>query len=184
VTRTINATTQTALEQDELRLAHLVRIGFTTELFLTDNFFPITYESNEYIAAGHLLSISSTQETNQLRVGTVNITLSAVDQAYVSIFLNQTYVNRRVRIFLAILTSAGAISGDPIKTFDGEIVGYDLQNGKNSAVVNMKLASHWSDFERKAGRFTNNNSQQYLFPTDTSMRFAAQSVKDIQWGKA
>ena len=184
MTRTINATTQTALEQDELRLAHLVSIGFSTELFLTDNFFPITYESNEYIAAGHLLSITSTQETNQLRVGTVNITISAVDQAYVSLFLNQQYVNRRVQIFLAILTSAGAISGDPIKTFDGEIVGYDLQNGKNSAVVNMKLASHWSDFERKAGRFTNNTSQQYLLPTDTGMRFAADTVKDITWGKA
>ena len=184
MTRTINATTQTALEQDELRLAHLVRIGFSTELFLTDNFFPITFESNEYIAAGHLLSISSTLETNQLRVGTVNITLSAVDQAFLSIFLTQQYMNRQVRIFLAILTSAGAISGDPIKTFDGEIIGYDLQNSKDSAVVNMKLASHWSDFERKAGRFTNNNSQQYFFSTDTGMRFAANTVKDIQWGKA
>ena len=184
MTRTINATTQTALEQDELRLAHLVRIGFSTELFLTDNFFPITFESNEYIAAGHLLSISSTRETNQLRVGTVNITLSAVDQAFLSIFLTQQYMNRQVRIFLAILTSAGAISGDPIKTFDGEIIGYDLQNSKDSAVVNMKLASHWSDFERKAGRFTNNNSQQYFFSTDTGMRFAANTVKDIQWGKA
>ena len=184
MTRTINATTQTALEQDGVRLAHLVRIGFSTELFLTDNFFPITYDSNEYIAAGHLLSISSTQETNELRIGTVNITISAVNQEYVSIFLNQQYVNRQVRIFLAILTSAGAISGDPIKTFDGEIVGYDLQNSKDSAVINMRLASHWSDFERKAGRFTNNNSQQYLFPTDTGMRFAAESVKDIQGGKA
>ena len=184
MTRTINATTQTALEQDGVRLAHLVRIGFSTELFLTDNFFPITYDSNEYIAAGHLLSISSTQETNELRIGTVNITISAVNQEYVSIFLNQQYVNRQVRIFLAILTSAGAISGDPIKTFDGEIVGYDLQNSKDSAVINMRLASHWSDFERKAGRFTNNNSQQYLFQTDTGMRFASESVKDIQWGKA
>ena len=89
MTRTINATTQTALEQDGVRLAHLVRIGFSTELFLTDNFFPITYDSNEYIAAGHLLSISSTQETNELRIGTVNITISAVNQEYVSIFLNQ-----------------------------------------------------------------------------------------------
>lgn len=182
--RTVNASTLTALQADSVRLAHLVRIGFDTELFLTDCPHQITYDSDDYIAASHFLSLDTAQETQDLRVGTIGMTLSAVDQSYISIFLGQQYVNRRLRIWLAILDSSGQIVGDPIKTFDGEIVGYNLSHSKDSAVINMKAASHWSDFERKNGRMTNPNSQQYYFANDTGMRFAAESIKDITWGKA
>lgn len=182
--RTINSATLTALQADSVRLAHLVRIGFDTELFVTDYAHNLTYDSDEYLAAGHFLSLSDTQESNDLRVGSMSLTLSAVDQAYVSIFLNQNYVNRRIRIWLAILNDNAAIIGDPIKTFDGEVTGYSLQNSSSTAVINMTAASHWADFERKNGRFTNNNSQQYYFPNDTGMEFAAESIKDIKWGKA
>lgn len=182
--RTINASTLTALQADSVRLAHLVRLGFTSELFITDYGHQITYDSNNYLAASHFLSLDSSQETQDLRVGSMSIMLSAVDQSYVSIFLNQEYVNRRARIWLAVLNASGQIIGDPIKTFDGEITGYQLSNSKDSAVVNIQIASHWADFERKNGRFTNPNSQQYYFPSDTGMRFAAESIKDIKWGKA
>ena len=182
--RTINASTITALQADSIRLAHLVRIGFDTELFLTDYAHELSYDGNTYLAASHFLSLSDSQETNDLRVGSMSMSISAVDQSYVSIFLNQQYVNRRVRVWLTVLSDSGAIIGDPIKTFDGEIVGYSLQNSSDSAVINMSMASHWADFERKTGRFTNQNSQQYYFPNDTGMRFAAESIKDIKWGKA
>jgi len=184
MTRTVNATTLTALQSDQVRLAHLVRFDFSTTLFLTNAPFPITYDGDTYLAAGHFLSLDTTQETQDLRVGSMTINISGVDQSYLSIFLNQEYVNRRARVFLAILDADGAIQGDPIKTFDGEIVGYSLQDSKNSSVINMKVASHWADFERLNGRRTNQNSQQYYFPNDTGMRFAAESIKDIQWGKA
>ena len=182
--RTVNASTLTALQSDSIRLAHLVRLGFSTELFITDAPFQITYDSNDYLAASHFLSLDTTQETQDLRVGSMTINLSGVDQSYLSIFLNQEYINRRARVWLVILNASGQIIGDPIKTFDGEITGYSLQESKDSCAINMEVASHWADFERKAGRLTNNNSQQYYFSADTGMRFAAESIKDIKWGKA
>jgi len=182
--RTINASTLTALQSDSVRLAHLVRLGFTTELYITDSPHQLVYDSNTYLAASHFLSLDTSQETQDLRVGSMTINLSGVDQSYLSIFLNQEYVNRRARIWLAIISSGGEIIGDPIKTFDGEITGYSLQESKSNCVINMNIASHWADFERKNGRFTNQNSQQYYFPSDTGMRFAAESIKDIKWGKA
>jgi hypothetical protein len=45
------------------------------------------------------------------------------------VFLNQTYINRRVRIWKAVLDSAGDIVGDAIITFDGQVTGYGLQDG-------------------------------------------------------
>lgn len=182
--RTINASTVTALESESVRLCHLVKIDFSTTLYLTDNFFDVTYDGDTYDAASHFLSLDSTQETQDLRVGSMSMTISGVDQSYISIFLNQEYINRQVQIWLAILNASGAIIGDPIKTFDGQIVGYSLQESKDACAINMNVASHWADFERKTGRLTNNTSQQQYFSGDTGFRFAAKIRRDVKWGSA
>lgn len=182
--RTINASTITALASDAIRMCHLVQVDFDTPLYITDNFHQIVKGSDTFLPAGHLLSIGTTQETQELRIGSLQISLSAVDQAYVSIFLSSDYLNRRVRIWKAVLDTSGVIVGDAIATFDGDITGYSISEDQDSSAITVSCSSHWADFERKAGRFTNNNSQQYFFPSDTGFRFAANSIKDIKWGKA
>ena len=182
--RTVNASTITALASDSIRMCHLVQVDFDTVIRITDNFHAVTKGADSFLAVGHLLGIGQTQETQELRIGSLQISLSAVDQAYVSIFLSSDYLNRRVRIWKAVLDSSGAIVGDAIPTFDGEITGFSIAEDQQSSTITVSCSSHWADFERKAGRLTNNNSQQYFFPTDTGFRFAANSIKDIKWGKA
>ena len=182
--RTINAATLSALQSDQIRMCHLVQIDFEDVVRITDNFHPVASGGQTFLPAGHLLSIQDVQETEELRVGSLKISLSSVDQAYVSIFLNIDYLNRRVRIWNAILDESGQLIGDAIPTFDGEVTGYAITENRSSSTISVSCASHWADFERKAGRLTNNNSQQYFFPNDTGFRFAAESVKDIKWGKA
>jgi hypothetical protein len=161
-----------------------VQIDFATTQRITDNFHAVVSGGNTFLPVGHLLSIGQPQETQDLRVGSVQIRLSGVEQSYVSIFLNQEYINRRVRLWKAVLDTAGAVIGDAIITFDGQITGYSIQDSEDSSVITLNCASHWADFERKAGRLTNTNSQQYFFPADTGFRYAANSIKDIKWGKA
>jgi len=182
--RTINASTISALQSDQIRMCHLVQIDFNTVLRITDNFHAVASDGEIFLPAGHLLNIDEVQETEELRVGSLRISLSSVDQAFVSTFLRKDYLNRRVRIWNAVLGNSGAIIGEAIPTFDGEITGYAITESRNSSTISVSCASHWADFERKAGRLTNNNSQQYFFPNDTGFRFAAESVKDIKWGKA
>ena len=184
MTRSIDAATIAALQSDAIRLAHLVQIDFPTVIKITDNYYAVQFAGDDFEPVGHLLQIGQPQETQELRVGTIKISLSAVDQAYVSIFLSQTYINRRVRIWKAVLDDAGQIIGDAIITFDGQVTGYALQDSNDSSAIDLSCASHWADFERKAGRLTNINSQQYFFPADTGFRYAANSMKDIKWGKA
>lgn len=182
--RTVDSATLTALQGNTLKFCHLVQIDFTSSLFITDNDYPVNWAGETYQPAGHLLNIQSSQETQELRVGSISVTLSGVDTSYVSILLNQNYINRRIQIYLAMLDSSGDVIGDSIKTFDGQISGWSLSESGNSSTINLKAASHWADFERQVGRLTNQNSQQYYFPNDTGMRFAAESIKDIKWGKA
>jgi hypothetical protein len=53
----------------------------------------------------------------------------------------------------------------------------------NDSKLNVQMASHWSDFERKAGRYTNPNSQALFFTGDKGFDFAANIVKDLKWGR-
>ena len=182
--RTVDSATQTVLESGAFRMCHLLQIDFSESLYITDSDYAVSYDGETYLPAGHLLQISGSSETQDLRVGTMSIELSGVNQQYVAILLNQAYINRKVQIYLAILDASGAVTGDAIKTFEGIIDSFSLNDRETSSSISLKVSSHWSDFERKSGRLTNNNSQQYFFSADTGMRFAAESIRDIKWGKS
>lgn len=184
MTRSINAATLSALQSDAIRLCHLVQLDFSTTVYITDNYHEVSYGGNDFIPAGNLLDIGQPQETQDLRVGSISIVLSGVEQSYISFFVSQDYINRRARIWKAILDESGEVIGDPILTFDGQITGYSIQDGEDTSTIEMNCASHWADFEKKSGRLTNTNSQIYFFPTDTGFEFAANSIKDIKWGRA
>jgi hypothetical protein len=107
-----------------------------------------------------------------------------VEQSFISIFLSQNWINRRVVLSRAILNlTTDAVIQSPIVLFDGQITGYDIDEDEDGCEVIVKIASHWADFEKKAGRFTNNNSQQYYFAGDLGMEFAANTVAELKWGK-
>lgn len=182
--RTVNASTITALESDNFRMAHLVKIEFTSPILFTDYFHDIVDGSDTYQATGHPLAMASPKETRELRVNTISLTVSAVDQAYVSIFLSSDWINRRVLVQKAVIDTSGSIIGDAIVVFDGLLSQFQINEDDKTSSLTMNVASHWADFERKAGRLTNNNSQQYWFSGDLGMEYAANSVKDIKWGRS
>jgi hypothetical protein len=182
--RTIDSTTLTALEGSTFRMCHLLEINLSSIIRLTDNSYPVNYAGQTYSPSGHLLTIGATSESSELRVGGFNLGLSGVSQEYVSILLTDDYVAKDVSLFLALLDNSGIVIGDAIKTFEGQIESFAIQDNDNSSTINLSLSSHWADFERKTGRLTNTTSQQFYFPNDTGMRFAAESIRDIKWGKA
>lgn len=182
--RTIDSATQAALESNAFRMAHLLQINLSSIVRLTDYAYPINYGGQTYSTSGHLLTIESTTESSELRVGSFRLGLSGVSQEYVSILLNDDYVAKEVELSLALIDTSGNVIGDAIKTFDGLIESYSMQDNQTSSTITLQVSSHWADFERKTGRLTNQTSQQYYFPEDTGFRFAAESIKDIKWGKA
>jgi len=84
---------------------------------------------------------------------------------------------------VAFLDVNDAIVGEPVTLFDGLVSSFAINETANTSSVDISVASHWADFERKAGRLTNNHSQQYIFSGDVGMEFAASTVSDLRWGK-
>lgn len=181
--RTINASTLTEIENYELKIATLIYFELSADVYLTDRGHDISYGGNTYQASSHLLSVANVNESSDIRVNSLDIELSGVDQAYIASFLGTSYIGRQVIIYKAFLDDNGAIIGAPVMFYDGRIDGFSINQNDKTATLNVSVASHWSDFEKKSGRYTNPNSQELFFSGDKGFDFAAFIVKDLKWGK-
>tara|TARA_B110000858_G_C17789497_1_gene469050 strand:+ start:413 stop:970 length:558 start_codon:yes stop_codon:yes gene_type:complete len=182
--RGLTAQVKAELAANDFTMAHLVKMDFSSgALYYTDYISDLSSQGDNYSAIGHFLDIASPQETQELKVGTININLSGVEQSFISVFLNSQWINREVLISRALISSTGAIIPDPFKIFEGYMTQFQVdENGDKSDVV-VAVSSHWADFDKKAGRHTNNNSQQYYFSGDKGFEYASSIVKDLKWGR-
>ena len=72
---------------------------------------------------------------------------------------------------------------DPILLYKGTIDGFDINEKNTESFVNLKVVSHWADFDKVAGRKTNSASQQRFFSSDVGFDFSSEMVQDIKWGR-
>ena len=184
MSRGIHADVITELAKDGFNMCHLVSIDFSTPIYLTDYAYDITHDGNDYNSSSHLLSMADVNETSDAQIGTFTINLSGVEQSFIATLLSENYIDREVIISRAILTSTGAIIGNPIPLYNGRIDGFAIKDDNKTSQINLSTASHWSDFEKESGRRTNHNSQGIHFAGDKGFQFASSAVKNIQWGRA
>lgn len=182
--RSLNASVVTEIAKDSVTMCHLLYMGLSTAQYMTDAAFDIDYSSNTYTSSSYLLSMGTVEESSDVRIGSISIDLSSVSQAFTSIFLTYPYIGKQVIIRRAFLDSTGSIIGDPVVIYDGRIDGFDMNESQTESTISVSVASHWSDFEKKAGRYTNTNSQELFFTGDKGFEFAALTVKDLKWGRA
>lgn len=176
--RTVSPDLIAALSGDSFQIAHLIFLDVGDGIYITDN----AYDISGYTASGHVIEVGSPTETRDLRVNTLNIGLSGVDQAYISLFLQSDWINRRASVQKAVI-SGSSIVGAPLTVFEGQITRFQINESDRGSDITVAIASHWADFERKAGRLTNNVTQQYFFPDDVGFEYSANTVKDIKWGR-
>lgn len=175
------------LSKDNFKSGHIVDITFTNgsttqTYYLSDLAQDITYNAQNYSPSGSLLGIGSPSESSDVRVGEVSVTLSAVNQAFLAMFLNANQIGQPVIISRVYIDENGAlIDGFPI--YSGNISTYALNESDNKSIIKLSVSSHWADFERVAGRRTNNNDQHRYFPNDDGFEFSSSTVKDIKWGR-
>jgi hypothetical protein len=182
--RIVNASVLAEIDNDSVSMCHLVYFGLSTAVYMTDASHDLSYNSNTYSSSSDLLSIDAVSETSDIRVNSINISLSGVAQNFTSAFLSGGYIGKQVIIYRAFLDSSGDIIGVPVVLYDGRIDGFDMSETENESTINVAISSHWADFEKKAGRYTNPNSQALFFTGDKGFDFAAVSVKDLKWGRA
>ena len=186
--RGLSANVKTELATGNISPVYLVHLGFATPIYLTNCGFPLTSSvsgsSQTYTASGHLRSITNVSETNQPTKNSLAIQLSAVDQTYTAVILNENVIGKEVKIYRGLLDSSNALISDPFLIFFGTIDEYKIVDTTGTANVVLNITSQWASFDKESGRTTSDNSQQRFFSSDKGMEFAALNVLDIRWGKA
>lgn len=183
MSRGINATTIAALQTDAFNMCHLIQFDFTSVVRITDWNRDVVALGNTFTSSAHLLEIGQSAESSEPRINSMDITLSAVSQEYVAIFLTNDYTDVRARVWKAVLGANDAIVGDPFIIFDGRVANFSMADDGTDSRISIEVSSHWKDFELRKGRRTNRNSQQSYFPADKGMDFAGTVVKNLKWGR-
>lgn len=187
-----------SLEQDAVRVCHLIEAHLDTPLYLTDNFNNIEYDSvtapdsgtNTYSAAGTLLTFGATTETTQIRVNSISVNLSGVDTAILDDLINYNIVNKRIVIYRSFFDGDTFDSNRTFQIFDGLIRNWALNEEDDSSTVSVSVATHWANFEQKQNRFTNTSSQRATkrynssvrFESDRGFEYSSAMIGDIHWG--
>jgi len=167
-----------------VNLIQFLDIG-PTPVYLTDAPGDITWDGKLFLSMGQVLSISDIAEEQDLKIESIDITLSAIDNSIVKLFLDYDYIDRRVVVHRAVVGSNYQPVGTPALVFDGRLdqprLVDDWQSG--TATLGVTASSHWSDYDSTGGRHTNDTEHQVLFPGDTFFATSTETQKDVKWGK-
>ena len=143
--------------------------------------------NNTYEAQGNFVGFSPLDEDFDVRVGKFSIYLAGVGNNLVDYFVENNVVGKRVVIYKAFLElQTLAIVQSPVLMFDGQIHNVTIKETPASCQINIDCASLFADFERTAGRKTNNWSNWFFQGNqlDTSMEksgFVGQT--EFKWGR-
>jgi len=185
--RGLTSAVKTELATGNIDPVLLIELGFETPIYLTNASFDITSDvsgtSRTYSSNGHLRNITTVSETNNPTKNSLIVSLSGVEQSYISVALNENIINDNVFVYRGFFDANLSLIADPFLLFYGTIDNYIISDNSEKATINLTATSHWGNFSKTNGRTTTDNSQQRFFTGDKGMEFTALTVKDIKWGR-
>jgi len=182
--RSLNGSLITELATNKLNPVELVYIGVSSGSYYIDHYKSITFGGNTYLSSSLFLGSSESAESSEVSVSNLVVKFGGADQTIISLFLNNDYMDKRAWVYRGFLDDSQTLIADPFLLFDGRIENLSIEEDETNSVVSVSIASHWADFDKTKGRKTNTNSQALHFPTDLGFDYAAQTAKEIKWGKA
>jgi hypothetical protein len=173
----------TAMARTSQRCAELVEVTLGTTVYrFTNGSFNVTVGSNTYLAVGDFIGFSDVEESSDMSINSVTITMSLIDPTTIANWLEDDYIDRPVKIYRVYFDEAWQVIGSPLLMFDGRIDRPVIQDTGTTVTVGCSAASQWTDFNRRNGRFTSQELQQAIFATDMGFEYAAVDTPNLKWG--
>lgn len=144
----------------------------------------VEFDGNSYSHAGGLLGFDGLEESSDLSINSVTVSLSGVDTTAYALILSYAYLNRRLTIHRAFFNENDVLIGDPSLIFDGRIISPAITENQddNTAVLSVEASNQFSDFDSSPGRHTADSEQQVYFPGDKGFEYATETDETLTWG--
>ncbi len=183
--RTISASLKTALTADRVLPLLLVELLFDSgSIRLWNGTGNLPALGETWTGTGLNLSISPLEETTEIRATGVNIALSGIPSAVVSIALAEDYQGREASVYVGALdASTGAVVVDPIKGFAGNIDTMAIEESGETATIVLAVESRLIRLEDASRRRYTAQDQKVEFPQDTGFDHVT-AIQDVEvvWG--
>jgi len=169
--------------------------GANNTLYLNSGNIDVDYDSttapdagsNTYSAQGEFLGMSQITEDFDVIVGKFSIFLSGLPSNYIDYFTDAPAEGQRVCVYKAFHNlETFAIIDTPILMFDGTVYNVGIVEGQVGCQINIECSSLFADFERVAGRRTNNASNHAFQGQTTDTAFAKSGLvgqTEFLWGR-
>lgn len=180
--RSLSSNIQTYIQQEGIRIVHLLNIQTSTAITVTNHVKDITYDSVTYSAGGNLVDLQEVQESGDLEYSNMNISLQNVTDAVRDIFKAQDFVNKSAKIYVAFLDADETLL-DAYLFFEGSIANASLAQQKESLSVNISLADQWKNWDIIKGRKFTSTSQKLVYPNDKGLDLAHTTNSDVRWNR-
>lgn len=188
--RNITGSLLTAVQKTAVVYYELVKIDIAPTTYLTNAPFPIVYNdgsgSATYHPRGSLLSFDSVEENVNFEIPDLNIELSGLNQydnnnvSFATALQSANYIEREVTISRVYFDHDATQIGTFL-IYEGRVQGISMSSDNQTVTCRIETSSHWSDFDRENGRYTNDNSHQKLFSGDRGFEYASEVQKEIEW---
>ena len=186
MSRSLTSAMQSAVTADLVRPITLVQCAFDSgNLNLWNGIGNITVDSVDYVGAGTLLSISAISESAELTANGITVALSGVTEPLISKARDEDYQGRELKVLLGMINEDGTVSVDPVVVFSGFMDTMVLNDGGETATIQVTVENRLIEFERTRIRRYTAEDQKIDYPNDKGLEFVAEMAeKEIVWGRA
>lgn len=147
----------------------------------------ITYNGATFTAQGDFIGFDTVSSDFDVKVGKFNIYLSGLGPGMVARWLNHDFEGKRVLIAKAFLNyDTLQIVQQPYIIFDGTIYNISINESAVTCQITVQCSTLWADFNRTAGRKTNNESNWLMQNMKTDHAFDKTSTVgtvSYKWGQ-
>jgi hypothetical protein len=179
--RGMDGTTQTEIAKTSITSFELLEIVLDAATYrFTNGPWDVTYNSNNYQALGNFLGFSEIQENTQMQIAEVTITLTGLKTDSINFFASTDFIDRTVRIHRQIWNDQQGVVGT-YKIFEGRFKSAALEDSNDTITVAGVASNQFVDFERIAGRITNDDDNRFHYPGDRFFEFSHQVLQDLKW---
>lgn len=182
--RNLDSPTQQQLQANQIYLAFLLQITFTTGTYylctLPNN---LSWNDQTWVGTGSLGQVGEIAEGTNIQAYGTSVTLSGIDPTLLADCLSDIQIGAAAILYVAFFTPSMALVTAPTCVFSGQVDKPGIQCGAESVAITLNLESPMIRLQRGSFRRYTTPDQHIDHPGDTgfdwvpSLNFLA-----LQWG--
>lgn len=174
MSRALTGSMVTALSAGTVRPFFLFEGTFATStLRLWDGYGDLNWNAQTWLGNGWFRGMSEIPEDNDITANGIDVFMSGVPLALISLLLNDTRHSCRGKVYLGCFDSSEAIVADPYLLFEGALSAPRVDDSAGASQVALSYEDDLIMILRSSDLRFNHESQQSIFPGDRGFEYVA-----------